>query len=395
MSNYKILVFGFFICCVLVACSQSRAPQPGQSNTTPPAANVENPPVDLSEYSPEVLKDEMKRRNEAVEKEFISTVEISPDTTLFNESRVMKPAGAQNANIEVAEALKEVGTMTITEAVYQQEKSIYGGDNRKDLCDVEMIKNKVINKARREKILRLARSVVGFLRNDQVLDKGDGTSLIKTEPMRKRHKVCEEESFSSQPTAMWCSGVLVAPSIIATAAHCLNEVPLAEIRFVFGWAAFQKGSFKTTIRNNEIYKGKNIVDMVHTKDAADWALINLDRPVQGITPVKYRNQNRINNFEDVYIIGHGCGLPLKYADGAKVRKNTDDAFFVTNLDAFGGNSGSPVFNYNDDTLEGILSRGEPDFDLQPIGCYKSHICPMDGCLGESCTRTTIFSALIK
>ena len=42
------------------------------------------------------------------------------------------------------------------------------------------------------------------------------------------------------------------------------------------------------------------------------------------------------------VIGHPSGLPTKIADGAWVRNNESEYYFVTNLDTFGGNSGSAV-----------------------------------------------------
>jgi hypothetical protein len=69
------------------------------------------------------------------------------------------------------------------------------------------------------------------------------------------------------------------------------------------------------------------------------------------------------------------------------------AFFVANLDTYGGNSGSPVFNSETHKVEGILVRGETDFTT--IGaCTVSMRCPNTGCRGEDCTRITEFAHLI-
>jgi hypothetical protein len=78
-------------------------------------------------------------------------------------------------------------------------------------------------------------------------------------------------------------------------------------------------------------------------------------------------------------------LPTKFADGAAVRNNQPDAFFVANLDTYGGNSGSPVFNSDTHEVEGILVRGDADF-VQHGNCQVSLVCPTTGCRGEDCTR---------
>jgi Peptidase S46 len=92
----------------------------------------------------------------------------------------------------------------------------------------------------------------------------------------------------------------------------------------------------------------------------------------------------------LYVIGHPCGLPQKYAPRARVRDNTPDTFFVANLDTYGGNSGSPVFNSSSNAVEGILVRGENDF-VSRGSCYVSMVCPTTGCRGEDVTRSTVWA----
>ncbi|NKC16754.1 MAG: hypothetical protein GKR94_32545 [Gammaproteobacteria bacterium] len=55
-------------------------------------------------------------------------------------------------------------------------------------------------------------------------------------------------------------------------------------------------------------------------------------------------------------------------------RNTHEDYFVANLDPFGGNSGSPVFNADTLTVERILVRGEQDFAPMD-GCFVSMVCP--------------------
>jgi hypothetical protein len=110
-----------------------------------------------------------------------------------------------------------------------------------------------------------------------------------------------------------------------------------------------------------------------------------------IAPV--RRTGKIGDTQAVHVIGHPVGLPTKFAGGAAVRNNTPAAFFVANLDTYGGNSGSPVFNSTSRQVEGILVRGETDFAMQGT-CRVSLVCPTSGCRGEDCTRTTEFTNLL-
>ena len=70
-----------------------------------------------------------------------------------------------------------------------------------------------------------------------------------------------------------------------------------------------------------------------------------------------------------------------------------DAFFVANLDTYGGNSGSPVFNSDTHEVEGILVRGEADF-VQQGNCQVSLFARLQGA-GEDCTRTTEIAQLLE
>ncbi len=72
------------------------------------------------------------------------------------------------------------------------------------------------------------------------------------------------------------------------------------------------------------------------------------------------------------VIGRPSGLPTKVADGAQVR-SVNDVFLVANLDTYGGNSGSAVFNAVTGVVEGILVRGDTDYVYNAqLGCRVSN-----------------------
>jgi V8-like Glu-specific endopeptidase len=88
------------------------------------------------------------------------------------------------------------------------------------------------------------------------------------------------------------------------------------------------------------------------------------------------------------VIGHPTGLPTKVSAGANVR-SVNDVYFVANLDTFGGNSGSAVFNAETGEIEGILVRGERDYRYNSArGCYVPNTCVNLGCRGEDSTLIT-------
>lgn len=269
----------------------------------------------------------------------------------------------------------------IVEEVNAIEKVIYVVDDRKEVDDVND-----------SNVQDNVSSVVGLIEKEAILDNGNGTSTIRTRVFGVAKNLCQDEKFYNQPQAPFCTGFLVDKDIITTAAHCIqSNDELETMRFVFGFK-MKNGEAQTVIDNGEIYRGIEIIDRVFDRSGPDWALIKLDREVNNNHKIaKIRRSGKINDGEAVYIIGHPARLPMKFADGANVRNNSNSAYFVANCDSYGGNSGSPVFNSNTNEVEGILVRGETDFILLPDRqCVKSKVCPDNGCDGESCTRTTEF-----
>ena len=83
-------------------------------------------------------------------------------------------------------------------------------------------------------------------------------------------------------------------------------------------------------------------------------------------------------------MGFPAGMPLKYAPNATVRDASNEASFVANLDTFGGNSGSGVYDQTSKKLIGILVEGEIDYKPDTSGtCNLINVCPDNGCTGET------------
>lgn len=181
--------------------------------------------------------------------------------------------------------------------------------------------------------------------------------------------LCKDEKFYNKPSLSYaCSGFLVAPDLLVTAGHCMTNIE--EVRnekglycesyssWVFDYAADSKGQVNTTsIPADNHYKCKQIVYAISDKEN-DFALIQLDRPVKGRKPLKL-SSSEISGLESLKMIGHPLGLPSVLSKNARVIKNDlKKKSFVTTLDAFVGNSGSAVFNQNNEVV-GILISGTP------------------------------------
>jgi hypothetical protein len=274
--------------------------------------------------------------------------------------------------------LEQFDSAMIAVALRAKQKVIYGVDNRLDLFEV-------ISPTLRQD----SDSVVSLIRDTHLSDNGDGTSTLQTVSFRDSQRLCASERFGTQPVAAFCTGVLIGPDLVATAGHCVKESDMAGVRFVFGFRMIDVTHAQTTIANTEIYATAAIVGRTLTPDASDWCVVRLDRAVSNHRVAPIRRVGKIADDQMVHVIGHPSGLPIKVAGDANVRSNSEQAFFVANLDTYGGNSGSPVFNSVSHEVEGILVRGDTDF-VPVNGCFVSQVCPNQGCRGEDCTRVSEF-----
>lgn len=249
-----------------------------------------------------------------------------------------------------ARELQHLSTAQVAKLAQDRQRLIYGVDDRKDIYQIKS-----------SKVRRAADSVAALVKAHDLAWNADGGYTLATESYRNVNRLCGSEPFVSQPIACFCSGFLVAPDVIATAGHCVKgAADLSTIRFVFGFRMLDNDKARTEFTADDVYAGATVIGRQLTGDGPDWALVRLDRPVTGRAPLPVRRIGKIADAQSLYI-GHPSGLPQKYAPGAKVRNNASKPFFVANLDTYGGNSGSPVFNATNGQVEGILVRGDNDF----------------------------------
>lgn len=255
---------------------------------------------------------------------------------------------------------------------------IYGADER---VDAELHTNADLRK--------LSKAVAGRLNKSMATSTETGV-LLPTETLEESMNVCRTERFSGQKSAVECTGFLVGADLLVTAGHCMqSQAQCEQNHWVFG---FVDGL--SEIKSADVYNCKEIVSQ-ELSGTNDFAVIRLDRAVTDREPLKFRKEGTVVANDKLAVIGHPSGLPLKIDDGGKVRQTTDTLnYFVAELDTYGGNSGSPVFNLATHTVEGILVRGERDYvwDAED-GCAVSNVCATGTCRGEDVQRITKVTGL--
>ena len=276
---------------------------------------------------------------------------------------------------------QDIPTHDIFKAVTVRQKALYGDDDRKEIIAInnhQQIKN--------------SRSVAAVVSVNDVIPEDDdyfslSTILFKDSYERRfpGQTLCSQEPFRHQPSPGEGTAFLIAPNLIATAAHVIEKEQLHAFRFVFDFDVDENGESPSKLPVSAIYAPISVKQWEYSDTKADWAIFELDRAVQDRAPLNLRREGRVSDQTELYVIGHPSGLPKKIAGNAQVRNNSNTEYFIANLDTYGGNSGSPVFNAETHEVEGILVRGETDFASKG-DCYASLVCPISGCRGEDCTR---------
>lgn len=196
--------------------------------------------------------------------------------------------------------------------------------------------------------------------------------------------LCKGQKFYGQPTAsVSCSGFLVAPDIMMTAAHCVTRInsevrnsvtpQCSDFMWVFDFKYKNQKLLDTFFPNENVAYCKEIIyaKYDHVKLNAnmpkpiygeDIALVKLDRKMNR-PYLTFGNDLNLKKGDKVYTVGYPDGLPQKVTLNGTVKSNEAENYFTSTLDIFGGNSGGPVLNSNDEVM-GVVVRSIPYSDYR-------------------------------
>lgn len=299
------------------------------------------------------------------------------------------PKTNKQDTIPLPDSLKKAGIEELY-TVYmkkKKEKGIYCYDDRMEICD-----NKI--KEREEN----ANAVVSFFSKGELKQNADGSfSIVTVVTLKNKENLCDEQRFSNQPSNSFCSGFAIDKRTIVTAGHCIDNKSYKTVYAVFGYQMNCKNEPITRFKKEQVYSITAIMDRAYGQsDLKDFAVLMVDKDIPSNNIIKKsRTSGKIADNQAIYVIGHPSGLPLKLAPNAIVKNNAIANYFIANLDTYGGNSGSPVFNATTHELEGILVRGGLDYE-EFGNCVKNFTCPCElNCDGEDISRTTQFLKWLK
>lgn len=277
----------------------------------------------------------------------------------------------------VACTLLSLGLGACTSDVGREEAAVvYGADDRRDYFEQSDATLRNLTE----------RSIVALMTPDMIDASNPSDVRFSAQSFQQAYNLCSGERYASQPTAAFCSGTLIDDDLVVTAGHCVEDANgCANTRFVFGYYYESSGRL-ATVTSDDVYSCARIVAHQYPGDRPDYAVLQLDRPVNAAripAPVAPTN---VTAGAPVSIIGFGAGLPAKLDAGGRVL-SVDGLGFDATVDAFGGNSGSGLFD-TEGRLVGVLSGGLEDF-VERGGCTVTNVMPDNPSYGEVITHARL------
>lgn len=247
-------------------------------------------------------------------------------------------------------------------------RGVHGKDDRQDLYNIED-----------KHVIQNAKSVAALCSADDLIDAGNGMMSLRVRKYARVYGLCKCEPFFNQPVGagITMTGCLVEDDVIATAYHCIKKFPKDKLRIIFGYKMSNSKTPVTQIHTDNIYKPLfTRGDEYKSRNirSPEWALIKLDRKVIQREPVQLSSKNNVTTGQQVYVLGHPVGLPLKFAPGAKIQ-HIQRGTFVADLDIYSGNSGSPIFDAESHEFIGVVTKGDYSDFVDTGECVISIVYP--------------------
>ncbi len=252
-----------------------------------------------------------------------------------------------------------------------QRAIVYGEDDRADLFETAPTLRELT-----------ARRSVALISPDHLEAQEDGTYRVVGPKYGELQSLCEGERFFEQVAAVSCSGVLIAPDTVATAAHCLGVTSdgrpdCTNHRYVLGYG-LEAPNASPTIPQSSVFECQDVLTQLRSEAGApchlDLALLRIRRTGDSNEASLSLRERPLEVGEGLVVVGYPGGLPAKVDVGARVQNTPLDRhdFFELDSDTFAVSSGSAIFDAQGE-LVGVFTRGYSDYVVDDeSGCQRIH-----------------------
>ncbi len=246
-------------------------------------------------------------------------------------------------------------------------------------------------------MLGLSANVAMLIETKQLerVGKSEDQNLFKINSMtygeffesKMKEPLCDSVVFKNEPAPAFCTAFLINSNgrrKILTAGHCLKGRNKEDIKIVFsvhpeGQAFTPENGVlekQMVVSSEQIFSIKNI-KTDSSLDNLDVALIEVDGEIIADGFSINETGDLIREGQDMMLIGHPVGLEIKFDLGGEIKSTNKDSpttrkhYFEASVDAFSGNSGSPVLDLQTEEVVGVLVSGNGDFKKDWFkGCYE-------------------------